>query len=258
MKKLLTLLIVAGMAALGWSYHKKWFGVGQPARTTASGNPPIAAAVVRDAEHSVQVSGEVWAAAQFAVKTEVTGRIKKLHVAPGEQVKAGDLLVEIDELSSREAYDDVIAKLAPRNDLSRADLQLVEDKLSGTKVRAPRDGIVVTMPVSEGQGVVPASISNSGTTLLTIGDISTFIVQTHVSLADIAKFAVQQTAQITADAIPGEQMEAVISRIAPFTTLVNSVKGFSVRAVIERPSAQLRPGMTVRLTVPITAHKKSR
>ena len=108
------------------------------------------------ANQSFMSSGEVQAGAQTEVKPEIAGRIKKLHVRAGDQIKGGDLLVEIDELIEG-AHEKILADLdSSKNDQSRADLQRTEDKLSWTRVRAPTDGRVLFVAVVEGQVVIPA------------------------------------------------------------------------------------------------------
>ncbi len=174
-------------------------------------------------EHSIRVSGEIQPAARFDVKPEIGGRIKKLHVRPGDQVKTGDLLFELDN-------------------------QLVEDD-SKLKVLAPIGGTVLTVPVIERQMVFADGVNRS-TTLMTIANLSKLIVETHVPQAGVSKLASKQAVRFTADAIQGGQMDATIFFIAPVATIRNSVKGFTVQAAIEKPDPRLHPGMIVQLTIP--------
>lgn len=57
----------------------------------------VATAEKRDIDFSVDVSGDVAPAFQLDVKSEVSGKIKALHVEAGDVVKQGDLLVEVDD-----------------------------------------------------------------------------------------------------------------------------------------------------------------
>jgi RND family efflux transporter MFP subunit len=293
MKKLLLLLIIAALGGGGlYAYKREWFG-GMPKKPVTSMHDAIvAAAEVRDIEFSIQVSGDVRPATQLDVKPEVGGRLKKIHVLPGSKVKAGMLLVEIDDrdilseresslteiegaqlavdkmvrnharakdlheqkLISQEAFDNLTSELAiARNSLAKAERrkQLVEDKLSKTKVIAPGDGTVLTVPIVEGQVVISAASVNSGTTLMTIADLSRLVVETHVNQVDVAKLLLKQEVSLSAESIRDETLNAIITFIAPVATVKNAVKGFSVEAVIETASERLRPGMTVQMTVPI-------
>src|SRR5687768_12911813 len=166
--------------------------------------------------------------------------------------RAKDL--HLQKLISQEAFDNLESELAvARNSLAKAERrkQLVEDKLSKTKVIAPGDGTVLTVPVVEGQVVISAASVNSGTTLMTIANLSKLIVETHVNQVDVAKLMLKQQVSLTAESIRDENLDAVISFVAPVATVKNAVKGFTVRAIIDKPTARLRPGMTVQMTVPI-------
>jgi HlyD family secretion protein len=295
MKKFLTILILATLGGGGWyAYSQKWFGLNAAQKKEAAGNTggPMATVEIRDIEYSVQVSGDVLPATQLDVKAEVGGRIKKLNVIAGMTVKAGEVLVEIDDrdilteretalteiegarllvekieknflraedlfkqnLISKEANDNLGSELAlARNSFAKAERrrQIVDDKLSKTKVIAPGDGTVLTVPVVQGQVVIPAASVNSGTTLMTIANLSTLLVETHVNQVDVAKLTLKQDVSLTAESVKDEQIDAIISFVAPVASVKNGVKGFTVQAIIEKPSQRLRPGMSVQLTIPV-------
>lgn len=157
-------------------------------------------------------------------------------------------------LASKEAYDNAANDLAlAKNALSksRRSLQLVEDKLTKTRILSPTDGTVLTLPVVEGQVVTAAASVNSGTALMTVADLSKLIVVTNVNQVDVAKVIVGQRVKLSMDALREPPMDATVSFIAPLATTKNNIKGFQVEARIENPSPRLRPGMTVNLNVPI-------
>ena len=158
------------------------------------------------------------------------------------------------KLISREVFDNLSSEFAiAENSFVKAQrkLQLVEDKLRKTKVIAPNDGTVLTVPVIEGQVVIAAASVNSGTTLMTIADLSRLLVETHINQVDVARIEVSQSVKLRAESLRDLQMEASIFFIAPIATVKNNVKGFQVQALIDKPSARLRPGMTVSMTIPI-------
>jgi RND family efflux transporter MFP subunit len=158
------------------------------------------------------------------------------------------------KLISREVFDNLSSEFAlAENALVKSErrLQLVEDKLRKTKVLAPTDGTVLTVPVVEGQVVIAAASVNSGTTLMTIANLSELKVETHVNQIDVTKLELGQVVQLRAESFKEIELAATISFIAPVASLKNNVKGFAVKALIERPSERLRPGMTVSMVVPI-------
>ena len=291
MKKFLLLLLPAALGVGGWfAYsHRAAF-----AGKTGDDIPEkfIARAEKRDIDSTVEVSGDVTPAFQLDVKAEVGGKVKALHVEPGDTVKEGDVLVEIDDrdlltekdsalteiegaklgmekaknnfdrgqelfdskLISREVFDNLNSEYAiAKNGLTKAErkLQLVEDRLSKTKVLAPMDGTVLTAPVIEGQVVIAAASVNSGTTLLTIANLSKLLVFMQINQVDYRSLALNQIVKLRAESLKDIEMEARISFISPVAAPKNSVKGFEVKALIEKPNERLRPGMTVNIVIPI-------
>src|SRR3954471_22913336 len=130
-------------------------------------------------------------------------------------------------------------------------LQITEDKLSKTKVLAPSEGTVLTVPVTEGQVIIAAASVNSGTTLMTIANLSKLLVETHINQVDVSKLELNQDVKLRAESLKDLELVATISFIAPVATVKNNVKGFQVRALIDKPNPRLRPGMTVNVSIPI-------
>ncbi len=290
MKKPALLFTIALLAGGGWYF----FGgkMAKPAAPAAVGDRSLARVEKRDIESSIELSGDVTPSFQLDVKSEVGGKLKALHVVPGQTVKTGSLLAEIDDrdllteketalteiegaklsmgkaqknyersrelfdekLISREVFDNLTAEFEiAQNGLVKAQrkLQLVEDRLRKTKVLCPTDGTVLTAPVTQGQVVIAAASVNNGTTLMTIANLSTLLIEIHINQVDKAKLSLEKNVQIRTEALKDETMDARISFIAPIATTKNSVKGFQVQAIIEKPDPRLSPGMTVTLTIPI-------
>ncbi len=293
MKKFLSIAIIIALAGGGYfAKTREWFGLFQSSTEPAHEDVPTVLAEKKDIEFSIQVSGDVMPDTQLDVKTQVGGLIKALHVEPGDLVKAGDLLVEIDDrdilseqasakteidgatlsvtkaernferakdlfdakLISHEAFDNLSSELdIARNTLLKSErkMQLVEDKLSKTKVIAPADGTVLTVPVVEGQVAIAAASVNSGTTLMSIANLAKLIVETHVNQVDVSKLEMKQRVKLLAESLRDAEMQAEIMFIAPVATIRNGIKGFTVRAAIEQVTARMRPGMTVQMTIPV-------
>ena len=185
-------------------------------------------------------------------ETEIEGANLQVDRMQKDFTRAQDLFQQ--KLITQESYDNLSSDLAlAKNSLAKSQRrkQLVQDKLSKTKVLAPGDGTVLTMTLVKGQVVIPAASVNSGTTLMTIANLSTLLVETHVNQVDVERITNNQDVTLVAESIRDSQMDGKISFIAPVATVKNSVKGFTVQAIIERPSPRLRPGMSVQLTIPV-------
>ncbi len=103
-KFLLILIVLGGAVGAGWYY---FFGQAQ-AQTV-----PNTVSVGRgDIETTVLASGVLEASSLVSVGAEVSGSVKAVHVALGEAVSRGDLLVEIDSLNQENAVKSAEAALA--------------------------------------------------------------------------------------------------------------------------------------------------
>ena len=137
-------------------------------------------------------------------------------------------------------------------DRSQAALQVVEDKLSYTKITAPFDCTILTRPVSVGQAVSGSSGVNSGTEVLTIADLGELIINAHINQADVTRLTVNQKVQIEVEAVPGLKLFGRLDRIAPQATIKNGIKGFATRIIVKNDETSgIRPGMTANLTIPL-------
>jgi len=89
------LLLLLLLAAAGWWAKARWF-TPPPAPQVAT-----AAVVLGDIEDSVLATGTIGAAKLVSVGAQVTGEVKRLHVALGDTVKQGQLIAEIDALTQK-------------------------------------------------------------------------------------------------------------------------------------------------------------
>ena len=98
-----------GASALAWGY----VAIGAPYWPASGEEAPLTAEVVaRDIEEAIVVNGVLEPAQMVNVGAQASGQIKVLHVALGQQVKAGQLVAEIDSLPQQSALRLAEANLA--------------------------------------------------------------------------------------------------------------------------------------------------
>jgi len=129
--------------------------------------------------------------------------------------------------------------------------QTVDDRLSKTRVVAPFDGTILEIPVNEGQVVVGAASVNSGTSLMTFADLSSLLIISQVNQLDANKLTLGQEVILNSPNSEDSDASAKINFIAPLATVKNNIKGFEVRGRIEKNGAGLKPGLSVRVRVPL-------
>lgn len=125
-------------------------------------------------------------------------------------------------------------------------------------VRAPRAGIVETLPYEQGE-VVPA-----GASIARIVDTRELTATFYLPNAELAAARVGARAIVEADALPGEQIEGRVVRVAseaeftPRNVQTRTDRDrlvFAVDVRITAPNTRLRPGMPVQVTLPGTARR---
>jgi RND family efflux transporter MFP subunit len=161
-----------------------------------------------------------------------------------------------DNLVSREVFDNAsIEYRLAQNTLVRAEanLDLVQDRLSKTKITAPFDCTVLTRPVSVGQAVSGAGGFNAGTEVMTVANLNEMMIDAHVNQADVTRLTVGQQVDVLIESVPGLRMKGELDRIAPQATIKSNVKGFSARVMITGIDPRVRPGMTANISIPVAS-----
>lgn len=95
-------VVLAGAAA-------SWLVYNSPAKDEVPRTTPV---VRGDVEETVLATGTIEASSLVSVGAEVSGRIKTLNVQLGDDVKAGDVIAEIDSLNQENAVKAAEASLA--------------------------------------------------------------------------------------------------------------------------------------------------
>lgn len=279
-------VILAGFALFGWTYLKS---PTPPPNATKE----LTAKVERHSIiRSVIAAGDILPETIVEVKAEVGAKILKIPVELGQQVKAGQLLVELDDkqlapqqtsnerdvqtaklnleqstrdferskslfdknLVSLETYQNAQTTLDLNNTTylrAQSQLALSQDLLSKTRICATCNGTILELPAVEGQIVVPAVSVNSGTTLMTIADLSKMIISCHVNQVDITHLKNGMAVNFTLDSIRDRTFHGTIFSLAPNASIKNNIKGFEVKIRITDPDPLLRPGMTANIEIPV-------
>ena len=159
----------------------------QAARFGAAGPLPVKAHITKYEvlDNKVLTTGTVLANEEVELKSEASGKITKILFREGSYVKAGDLLVKINdadlqaqlqsaksrlelqkdtefrqkqllekEAISQEDYDMTANQL----EVNEAEVELIKAQIAKTEIRAPFGGIVGLKNVSEGSFVTNATI----------------------------------------------------------------------------------------------------
>lgn len=105
---------------------------------------------------------------------------------------------------------------------------------TNTLVRATIAGMVLEMPLEEGDSVIEANTFNDGTTIATVADMDELIFEGKVDESEVGKIKVGMPLLLTIGAIEGRQFDAVLEYIAPKGVEENGAIQFEIRAALEQ------------------------
>lgn len=134
-------------------------------------------------------------------------------------------------------------------DLSVAQAELsvaqAKERLARAELRAPFNGVVAVVNAKVGEP------SGTGGAPVTLIDTGRFLLDVNVNEVDVAQLALNQTVDVTVDALPDVPLTGKVQSIAPTSVVIGGAVNYTVRVALEASSAPLRAGMsaTVEVTV---------
>ena len=212
-------------------------------------------------DHRVSAKAVMEGAIQRAAAAPFEGYISAAPVKAGDIVREGDLLASLDDKDlqleqakwrselekSRQKYQEALSKrdkpsvtgLNAEIRQARAQLDLVEEKLARTRIKAPFDGIVVSGDLSQSLG----SPVEKGKTLFEIAPLDRYRVILHIDERDLPFLKVGQSGRLVLTGMPGQGIDFTLSKITPVATAEDGRNLFKVEADVARSSIPFRPGM---------------
>jgi len=105
---------------------------------------------------------------------------------------------------------------------------------SNTLVRATIDGMVLEVPLEQGDSVIETNTFNDGTTIATIADMNELIFEGKVDESEVGKLRPGMDLVLTIGAIDDQRFEATLEHIAPKGVEENGAIQFEIRAAISQ------------------------
>ncbi|HEX9741384.1 MAG TPA: HlyD family efflux transporter periplasmic adaptor subunit [Nitrospiraceae bacterium] len=197
-----------------------------------------------------------------AAAAPFNGYIAEAPVRAGDVVRQGQLLGTFDDrdlqlermkwLSQlqqfQKQYSDALAKreaaqveiLTAQLNQAKAELALVEDQLSRTRMVAPFDGVVISGDLSQSLG---APVER-GQVLFEVAPLEAYRVVLEVDERDVDDVVVGQRGQLVFSAFPADLLPFTIVSVTPVSTAREGRNYFRVEARLDQPPDQrMRPGM---------------
>ena len=274
-------------------------------------------------EKTVVASGSVESVNEVDVGAQASGKITKLYVKLGQEIKKGEMIADIDSTTQintlntkkaalvsyqaqlkakKTAYDvalssyNRLSKLYTQKatsldsvntakstlDNAKAEMEAIEanikqaeievntaeTKVGYTKITAPMDGTVISVPVSEGQTV---NANQTTPTIVTIADLSQMKIKPEISEGDITKVKAGQEVSFTILSDSQTVYHSVIDSVDPANTTTSdsfstsslssssssttSAIYYYANVLIDNPDRTLRIGMTTENNIKIANAK---
>ncbi|TCK19244.1 membrane fusion protein (multidrug efflux system) [Thiogranum longum] len=256
------LLIVIFGGIFGWKYYS-----GMKMATMMSQPPPPA--VIASAEVKAEswqpylhAVGSVTATQGVFVTTEVAGQVHEIVATSGQKVKAGDVLLRLDDSVDKADLDGLVAqrtlaklqferarkllkdKSVSRSDYdaSRANLDSAEAAVAAKRaliskktIHAPFSGQLGIADINLGQYLSP------GDAIVPLQSLDPVYVDYNLPERYLPQVHVGQSVIIDVQAWPGRHFEGRISAINPGVD--TGTRTLRLRATLDNPERLLRPGM---------------
>lgn len=274
-------------------------------------------------EKTVIASGSVESVNEVNVGAQASGKITKLYVKLGQEIKKGEMIADIDSTTQintlntkkaalvsyqaqlkakKTAYDvalssyNRLSKLYTQRatsldsvntakstlDNTKAEMEAIEANIKQaeievntaetnvgyTKITAPMDGTVISVPVSEGQTV---NANQTTPTIVTIADLSKMKIKPEISEGDITKVKAGQEVSFTILSDSQTVYHSVIDSVDPANTTTSDSSSTSslssssssttsaiyyyANVLIDNPDRTLRIGMTTENNIKIANAK---
>lgn len=249
---------IFGYKAFGSYMMKKYLAAG--------GMPPVTVSTVKAASETWQprlkAVGTLRAAQGVDVSCEIEGIVKGVHFTSGDEVRAGQLLVQLNadtdlaqlqtlkataELA-RSTYERYL-KLFETQAISQAEMdaytadfkaktaQVVQQEavIAKKAIRAPFAGRLGISSVNSGQYL------NPGVKIVTLQALDTLYIDFTLPQQELSRIAEGQSVTVTTDAFPGKTFEGTVSAVNP--KVDPQTRNVQAEAVIKNPGHELLPGM---------------
>ena len=230
----------------------------------------------------VRAIGTVQAYQEVEISPEISGKVKAMHVCVGDQVKQGDLLVEIDDearqialrqkkalLKKAEATRKKSLKDAQKggslfkqgviSDSESDDIELGKQIADADLDLARADVMKAEKELRDTKIVAPfdgtvaledieiGKMVTPGQNLLTLVDISQVKIVVTVSELDITKLSVGSHVEIIIDSLPGKPCTGKVATVG--LKADDATRTYPVEIIVTNEGEILLPGMISRVTI---------
>lgn len=248
-----------------------------------------------DIEQNVTANGTISPVTMVNVGTQVSGRVKKIYADFNDQVKQGQILLELEDdlfkaqieqsrgnvknfeasVELAKANEARMRSLFEKEYVSKQDLDQAMQALKSSeallisakaKLRLDQTNYGYSIIKSPVSGVVIDRVVDEGQTVAAslqtptlfkiAQDLSKMEIDTSFAEADIAKIKFGQSVKFTVDAYPNNNFVGVVKQIRLNPVNTANVVTYNIVISVENQEGLLLPGMTAYVTINFAKHEK--
>lgn len=272
--RLIAVVVFLGVI-LGGIFGWKYLQMQQMAAQMSQPQPPAVVAATsvtkQDREPALRAVGSVTPTEGVFVANEIPGVVTKIQFRSAQRVKAGELLVQLDDSVDQAQLAGLKAerrlaelrfkrmeRLLAQNSTSKSEFDQAEAELQDAEaavsakqaeiakkaIRAPFDGALGIRQVDLGEYL------GSGTRIVSLQCLNPIYVDFTLPERHLSAIHVDQTVQVQVQAYPEAEYSGQIRAIDP--RINEGTRSVQVRAEFQNPEGKLHPGMfaNVRVALP--------
>jgi membrane fusion protein, multidrug efflux system len=267
MKKRMVIMLVAVAVLLGGIVGFNLFKGYMMQKYMASAPVPAATVSAMTADYQewqpqISAVGTLRAVRGVDVTTEVAGLVRSIDFKSGDEVKAGQVLVQLNadsdlaQLHALEAAADLAATVYERDKaqlaaevISKAQVDTDAADLKSKRALAAQQAALaekktIRAPFAGKLGITtvnPGQYLNAGDKVVTLQTIDPIYIDFNLPQQQLPQVNLGQKVALTADAYPGATFDGKINAINP--RVDTNTRNVQIEATVPNPKRQLLPGM---------------
>lgn len=180
----------------------------------------------------LEVTGNVEADI-ISISSKVAGEIVEIFVTEGQQVKKGEPVAKIDDLSYRKSYLEALSNYESSlnsserlKELRKLELEIAKKNLENATITTPTDGIIDEVNVKIGD------IVGQGTVIATLIDENSLCVKAWIDEVDLKKVKENSDVVVEFEQL-GINLNGKINRISPSAVSSGGIVSIPIEITLE-------------------------
>lgn len=121
---------------------------------------------------------------------------------------------------------------------------------ANTLIRSTVEGMVLDVPVKEGNQVIESNNFNDGTTIAVLADVNEMIFEGKVDESEVGKIRENLPLEVTVGAIENKTFDAVLDYIAPKGVEENGAIQFNIKGTLDKADTTfIRAGLSANASI---------